>query len=291
MRSVPNFGIDGRHRDCQTSSSFPFSIAWSFESPVRVANAIMKDDRGETSFQTTHWSVVLRVAGAEGKAPEGREALDQLCRIYWRPLYSFLRRSGRTPADAEDLTQQFLMELLERDGFSGVHPSKGKFRSFLIASLQNFLGHERRRTNAQKRGSGILPISLNDPELENSYRLEQHEGRTPQEEYEFRWALTVLDRVQMHAREEYASLGKEAHFTQLKEFLPGGEPEKTQEEIGALLGLTVSAVKSEVYRLRQRFGERLREEIAKTVSSPEEVDAEIEFLIRAVGRTGSLRGE
>jgi RNA polymerase sigma factor (sigma-70 family) len=237
------------------------------------------------SFQTTHWSVVLSsIDGDLDRAAKGLESLNQLCRTYWRPLYIYLRRCGFNAHDAEDLTQQFLMELLQRDGLSSVHPKKGKFRSFLIASLKNFVSHQRSRNLAQKRGGGACVFSMDDPSIESACLLLKFTGSTSEEDYERHWALTVLDQVRLRLRGEYIALGKEACFEQLAEFLPGSEPDKSQQEIAHSLGITVSAVKSEVYRLRQRFGQYLRAEIANTVASADEIDGEIEYLIQVVSR-------
>jgi RNA polymerase sigma factor (sigma-70 family) len=236
------------------------------------------------TFQTTHWSVVLSsINGETDGAGKGLESLNQLCRTYWRPLYIYLRRCGSTTQDAEDLTQQFLMELLQRDGLSNVHPSKGKFRSFLIASLKNFLGHHRSKTFAQKRGGGVLPLSIDDPALANA-RYAGDTRRTPEEDYEHHWALTVLDQVRLRLKGEYMAMGKGPCFEQISYFLPGSEPDKSQQEIADSLGITASGVKSEVYRLRQRFGQYLRVEIANTVPSMDEIDEEIDYLIQVVSR-------
>jgi RNA polymerase sigma factor (sigma-70 family) len=242
---------------------------------------------GKTDFfETTHWSVVLgSIPGNEEQGSRALGALNELCRIYWRPLYAYLRRAGRSAEDAEDLTQQFLSELLQRDAFSKLHPSKGKFRSFLIVSLKNFLSHERDKALAQKRGGGALPIPLDDLVLERGLSEERDLNRTPEEEYERLWALTVLEQVRKRLRGEYAAMSKDCLFEYLGQFLPGSEPEQSQQEIGERLGITASAVKSEVYRLRQRFGQYLRVEIGRTVGSAAEIDQEIEYLIQVVGRS------
>lgn len=235
-------------------------------------------------FASTHWSVVLNVVRNDSDLALGLEALNQLCQTYWRPLYVYLRRRGYSSQDAEDLTQQFLADLLRRNGLSTVDPTKGKFRSFLIASLKNFLNRERTRATAQKRGGGVLSISLDDSQLEEHCLLKSDLNRTPEEAYEYQWALTVLEQVRSRLAGEYTALGKRTWFRYLAEFLPGNEPERSQQEIADLLGATASAVKSEVYRLRQRFGQYLRVEIAGTVESGEDIDREIEYLIQVVSR-------
>lgn len=241
--------------------------------------------RTRDTFETTHWSVVLSAASGhvEGNSVAA-EALNQLCRIYWKPLYAFLRRSGHRAEDAEELTQQFLMELLTRNPFSKLHPSKGKFRSFLIASMKNFLSHVRNKARAQKRGGHLFAISLDDVEEEWKASVERFGDRTPDEIYDLQWALALLNYVRLRLHGEYVASGKAAHFIELSRFLPGGEPPRSQAEIAESLSLTVMAVKSEVYRLRQRFGQYLRAEIANTVVAKDDIDSEIEYLIQVVSR-------
>ena len=232
------------------------------------------------TFATTHWSLVL--AAGRDSSPGGRAALEKLCRIYWYPLYSFVRLSGSTPADAQDLTQGFFLQLLKTNFLDAVSPRKGKFRSFLLASLKHYLSNERDRARALKRGGGIAPISIDEQDAESRYRLEPVDQMTPEKLYERRWALTVLDLALARLKEEYASSGRLHLFDQLKEDLTGGETRESHAEIGRRLDMTPGAVKVAAHRLRQRYRECLRAEIADTVENPDEVEEEIRHLFHAL---------
>ena len=232
------------------------------------------------AFASTHWSLVL--AAGYDSSPHARAALEKLCRIYWYPLYSFVRLNGSAPADAQDLTQGFFLQLLQSDFLEGVAPQKGKFRSFLLASLKHYLSNERDRARAQKRGGGQVPISIDEQDAEGRYRLEPVDHTTPEKLYERRWALTVLDRTFARLREEYAASGRIELFDKIKEELTGGETGFTQAEIGRQLGLTPGAVKVAAHRLRRRFREVLRAEIAETVARPEDIEEVLRHLFRAL---------
>lgn len=216
-------------------------------------------------------------------SPGAPEALDRLCRDYWRPLFVYLRRTGHSPHDSEDLTQQFLAELLARDGLASVHPRHGRFRSFLIASLRNFLGHQRERARALKRGGGIPAFSLDAADLRFEEWPETFAGDSPEAAFDRQWGLTVLGRARRRLEAEYVAADKARTFELLVEYLPGGDPARSQAEAAESLGLTVSAVKSEAFRLRQRYGQYLRAEIAATVGDPAEIDAEIRHLLGLFG--------
>ena len=232
------------------------------------------------TFATTHWSLVL--AAGRNTSSGGQAALEKLCRIYWYPLYSFVRFSGSAPADAQDLTQGFFLQLLKSNFLGAVSPRKGKFRSFLLASLKHYLSNERDRARALKRGGGIAPISIDEQDAENRYRLEPVDQMTPEKLYERRWALTVLDLALARLKEEYASSGRLHLFDQLKEELTGGETCDSHAEIGRQLGMTPGAVKVAAHRLRKRYRECLRAEIANTLADPDEVDEEIRHLFQAL---------
>ena len=232
------------------------------------------------AFATTHWSLVL-AAGRDSSAG-GRAALEKLCCIYWYPLYSFVRFSGSAPADAQDLTQGFFLQLLKSNFLDAVAPQKGKFRSFLLASLKHYLSNERDRARALKRGGGIPPVSIDERDAENRYRLEPVDQMTPEKLYERRWALTVLDLALARLKDEYASSGRLPLFDQLKEDLTGGETSDSHAEIGRRLDMTPGAVKVAAHRLRKRYRECLRAEIAETVANPDEVDEEIRHLFHAL---------
>jgi RNA polymerase sigma-70 factor (ECF subfamily) len=232
------------------------------------------------AFVTTHWSVVL--AAQKGSAAS-TQALARLCSVYWYPLYAYVRRRGHQEQDAQDLTQEFFARLLQRNALQSVSPDKGRFRSFLLASLKNFLTNEWDRRRAQKRGGGGTFVPLNWQIAENRYALESIDNATPEALYERRWALTLMEQVIARLRQEYTQNEKSGLFDQLKGFLSGEDRSMTYVELAAQHGVSKSAVKMAVLRLRQRYGQLLRQEIAHTVSTPEEVEEEIRHLIAVVG--------
>jgi len=233
-------------------------------------------------FHTTHWTVVLAAREAEGAA--ARDALASLCSTYWYPLYAFVRRQGSGPHEAEDLTQEFFYRLLGRNSLSNVHPSAGKFRSFLLVCFKNFLANERERAHAQRRGGGQTMINLDGGDAETRYSLDPADHLTPEAIFERRWAFAVLERTMTELRREYAASGKHDVFESLQGFLPGGQEGVTRAELAAKRGVSVGAIDVAVHRLRQRFGALLREQVARTVSSEAEVDDEIRYLISVLGR-------
>lgn len=236
---------------------------------------------GAREFRTTHWSVVLR-AGQE-HSPQSAEALEKLCRAYWPPLYAFVRREGYAPEAAADLTQEFFSRLLQGNALAVADPGKGRFRSFLLTMLKRLLVTEWRRESRQKRGGNAAVFSLDEQEAENGYRLELADESTPEKIFERRWAETVLDRVLARLEEEYRrhALG----FAHLQPYLVEDKGAAPFAQAATRLGVTEAALKAVVYRLRCRYGELFREEIAHTVARPEEVEEEIHHLL------GVLRGE
>jgi RNA polymerase sigma-70 factor (ECF subfamily) len=230
-------------------------------------------------FATTRWSLVL--AAQQKAAPEARDALADLCRLYWYPLYAYVRRRGHDANEAEDLTQAFFARLLEKDGLAAVTPTRGRFRSFLLTACQNFLANERERANALKRGGGRV-VSLDLADADGRYRREQAHSETPERLFERRWALALLGRVLQRLREEHEAAGKERLFDAIKAQLTGDEA-APYAELGQGLEMTEGAVKTAVHRLRKRYGELLREEIGETVAAEAEIDDEIRALIRALG--------
>jgi RNA polymerase sigma-70 factor (ECF subfamily) len=222
---------------------------------------------GGQSFTTTHWSVVLRAA--DGDSPQAVAALEQLCRTYWYPLYAYVRREGHTATDAQDLTQEFFARLLARNSLAQVRPQKGKFRSFLLAALRHFLSDQRDRARAVKRGGGAEVLSLDAQEAEERYRLEPVERLDAEKIYERRWAMTLLEQALMRLRDESAA---------------AGDSEVTCGEAATELGLSESAVKSAVHRLRERYRAFVLEEIAHTVADPAEIKAEIRYLITVMSQ-------
>jgi RNA polymerase sigma factor (sigma-70 family) len=233
-------------------------------------------------FATTHWSVVLSVR--DGAATEARDALARLCETYWYPLYAYLRRRGFSPHDAEDLTQSFLVYLLGKDFLANVSPQHGKFRSFLLASLNHFLSDQRDKEQRQKRGGGHRLLSLDAERAETRYRLEPVEEEDPQRIFERRWALTVVESALQRLESESVSAGKAVWFAGLKSVLIDDPGSSSYSELGQSLGLSEGAVKVAVHRLRRRFRELFRQEIAQTVSRPDEVEDEIRFLFQVLSR-------
>lgn len=227
-------------------------------------------------FATTHWSVVL--AAGQGDSPGTDEALEKLCRTYWYPLYVFVRRSGHTQHDAEDLTQEFFARLLDKQYLSAVDRSKGKFRSFLLAAFQHFASNQRRDARAQKRGGHCTFISLNDEAAEQDYLRSAPADLSADKLFDRQWAMTLLDQVVGRLREEFVAAGKAAQFEELKNFLTGDKQAGAYAELAARLHTTEAALKMAVSRMRQRYGELLRAEIANTVSSPAEVEDELRAL-------------
>jgi RNA polymerase sigma-70 factor (ECF subfamily) len=233
-------------------------------------------------FATTRWSMVL--AAGRSSSPKSQSALAELCETYWYPLYAFVRRKGYEAHDAQDLTQGFFALLLERNDVQSVRRERGKFRAFLIASLQHYLANEHDRRNARKRGGGRKLFSLDFAAAENRYSAEPADRRTPEDAYARQWALTLLERVQASLRDELAQQGKAAQWDRLHVFLAGDKATPLYSEAAVALGMTEGAVKTAVHRLRRRFGEQLRREIAETVSDPSAVDGELQELFEALRR-------
>jgi DNA-directed RNA polymerase specialized sigma24 family protein len=231
---------------------------------------------GAVAFATTRWSLVLT---AQGESPAAHEALEKLCRTYWRPIYGFIRRQGATPEDAQDLTQGFFALLLERRDLDTVRVEKGRLRSYLLVSLKHFLADQRDRATAVKRGRGQPLISLEDLRAGIQADFEQSDPQTAEQIYERRWALTLLDHVFSQLRNEYGNAGKAALFDWLKQLLPDEPAAPSQAEIAAKMSMTENAVNQAFYRFRQRYLFLLREEIAHTVAAPKDVEDELRHLI------------
>jgi RNA polymerase sigma-70 factor (ECF subfamily) len=232
-------------------------------------------------FQTTHWTVVL--AAREKDGPAAHAALATLCSTYWYPLYSFVRRQGSGPHEAEDLTQEFFFRFLKLDPLANVQPAAGKFRSFLLACLKNFLANERDRAHAQRRGGGAPHVAFDADDAETRYSLEPADHRTPEALFERRWAFVLLERTMSELRREHAGEDKRAQFEELQGFLPCGQGVISRADLAAKRGVSVGAIDVAVHRLRQRFGALLRQQVAETVSSEAEVDEEIRYLISLLG--------
>lgn len=233
-------------------------------------------------FVTTHWSVVLAATGAD--TTRAQAALEHLCRIYWYPIYHFVRRQGRSVHDAQDLTQEFFAQLLEKKWVAAADQSRGRFRSFLLMVLKRFLTVEWRRANAQKRAGDryCLPLPLDT--AETRYAREPASTSTAEEAFEKQWALTLLETVLGELRAEYEQDGKGRLFETLKPSLMGSRELQPYASLAAKLEMSEGAVKVAVHRLRERYRERLKSQIAQTVASPEDIAGEMRHLIRVLGR-------
>jgi len=234
---------------------------------------------GPAAFTTTHWSVVLE---AQGESPAAQEALEKLCCTYWRPIFAFLRRQGFRPEEAEDITQGFFAQLLERRKFSALRKEKGRLRSFLLGALKYFVADEQRRAMAIKRGKGQRLIPLEDLRSDQRIEMEPADPMTAEMIYERRWALTVLEQVLDRLKNEYRTADNAALFDSLKQLLPDEPGSPSQAEIAAQLGMTENALRQAFYRFRQRYQSLLREEIAHTVATPGDIEDELRHLIAVI---------
>ena len=244
-------------------------------SPTGVGPAAAGQN-GAIAFATTHWSVVLT---AQGRSAAADQALEKLCRTYWWPLYGFVRRSGYKPEEAQDLTQGFFALLLERRDLDVVRREKGRLRSYLLVSLKNFLAKAKRRELTTKRGQGRALVPLDELLAREGADLEPADSLTPDRIYERRWALTLLEQVLTRLESEYRSGGNSKLFDGLKEFLSDEPGRRSQAEVAAELGMTENAVKQALHRLRQRYRQLLRDEIAQTVAVPGDVEDELRHFI------------
>jgi RNA polymerase sigma factor (sigma-70 family) len=233
-------------------------------------------------FRTTHWSAVL-LAGRDS-LPDARAALEELCRSYWYPLYAFARRKGCGHEDAQDLVQGFFAQLLARRDLADVHPDKGRFRTFLLSSLGHFMANEWDRAQAQKRGGGIQFVTLEPGDSDERYLREPASDTSPEALYDRTWAQQVLASVLGRLRDESTRDGSSVRYEALKGFLLGDRGGEPYSELARRLGTTESGIKSAVHRLRQRFRELFREEIARTVGNVGEVDDELRHLITTMSQ-------
>lgn len=234
-----------------------------------------------SAFPATHWSVVLN-AGAESES-KARAALEALCRQYWYPLYGFVRRQGRTHHDAEDCTQEFLARLLANAGMAQARPERGRFRTFLLTALRNFLTNEWRRSHAEKRGGGQPFLSLDLESAENRFAREPADtGLTPEQSYDRSWAVGLIDAAIAELRTEYQKTGRGAQFAALVPHVLGNPATESLAEPAARLGMNTNAFTVALHRLRRRLGERLRADVAETVAEGADVDAELRHLIAAI---------
>lgn len=232
---------------------------------------------GSAQFTTTHWSVVL-AAGRQDSA-QAADALETLCRTYWYPLYAFLRRRGCGPEDAQDVVQDFFVQLLRKNYPARADRAKGRFRTFLLHALVQFLADRREQATALKRGGGQVVISLDAEAPEARYQLEPPDLLTPDKLYERRWAQAILDRALNRLRTEFVAAGKEATYAVLHAFEPGEQLRLSYAEAAVRLGVSEAAVKSLIHRMRRRHRELVREEIAHTVPTVAEIDDELRHLV------------
>ena len=231
-------------------------------------------------FKTTHWSVVLDAGGGDPAQSGG--ALATLCQTYWYPLYTYIRRLGNGPEDAKDLTQEFFARLLEKQWLAQVDASRGRFRSFLLTALKHFLANERRRTQTVKRGGGQRLLSLNDT-AEALYTQEPASNLTPERLYERRWALRLFERALGRLEEDYQAAGRQNVYQALKEFLSAEARNGEYAQVGQRLGMSQGAVAAAVHRLRQRYRDLVRDEIAQTVTDAAGLEDEMRSLLAALG--------
>jgi RNA polymerase sigma factor (sigma-70 family) len=237
----------------------------------------MASGQSDADFTATRWTLVLSAAKGT-HTPRAAAAMAELCAVYWYPLYAFIRRRGHDAHEAEDLTQEFFARLLAKHYLADVVPEKGKFRSFLLAAVKHFLANEYDRMHAQKRGAGQRVIALDALQADSRWRLEPADELTPEKLFERGWAEAVLGQVLARLEAEMAADGKASLFHVLKRFLTGGGA-GTYAEVGVELGMSAGAVKVAVHRLRRRYRQLLREEIAHTVADPSEIDDEIRYLL------------
>lgn len=239
------------------------------------------DAGGDKGFRTTRWSLV--VAAGDSRSPDYRRALEELCGAYWYPVYAFIRRSGQDPDAAQDLAQGFFAQLLEKRTLKAADQERGRFRSFLLTALKFYLSNEQQRERAQKRGGGRAPIPLDAATAEKHYSLEPVQEHTPETLFERRWALALLERSLDRLREELKRSASPERSLRLMGCLTSDDGRYKQ--LAAELGMSESAVKVAVHRMRRRFGKLLREDVAHTVEGPEKVEEELRHLFEVIGRS------
>jgi len=233
-------------------------------------------------FATTHWSVVL--TAGHGDTPRSQAALEKLCRAYWFPLYAYVRRRGYQVEDAQDLTQQFFARLVERNLVAHADQSRGRFRTFLLVAMEHFLANEWDKARALKRGGGKQFVPIQTDSAETRYGVEPADERTPEQVFEYNWALALLDQVMGQLEADYRDRGQVGLFTALKPCLVSSSSAETYAALAAQLETNEGSVRVAVHRLRARYRELLRAEIANTVDSQDEVDAEMRHLFKVLAR-------
>jgi RNA polymerase sigma factor (sigma-70 family) len=260
---------------CLSHRTFAFGLL------ALPADGLMSTPPRNPGFDTTHWSLVL--AAGQQSSPESADALTHLCESYWHPLYAYARRSVEDVHEAQDLTQEFFAQLLEKNYLEAADPLRGRFRSFLLTAFNHFLSKEWKKARAQKRGGGLKPLRFDFDAEDSAYSLQPADDITPEQLYDRRWATTLLTHVLDRLRGELSDAGKSDQFERLKPFIIGQAATKTYASVAIELGMTESAAKMAVYRMRQRYQQLLRSEIAQTVAEPADVDDEIRSLFALFG--------
>ena len=234
-----------------------------------------------TKVATTQWSQII--AAQDGSSATAREALEKLCQTYWKTVYAYVRHQGSSPEEAADLTQAYFAELVAKDFLAEVDPDKGRFRAFLLATLRHFLSHERDRSRAQKRGGGAITFSIDAETGESSYALRPPSKElSPEELFERRWAMTVLERAIDRLQSEAEESDDRGQLEHLKQYLTSSANQAPYREVAATLGMSEGAVATAVHRLRKRYGRCLRAEIAELVADPADIDDELRHMLSVV---------
>lgn len=280
---MPHAGTSGALRLCELPCLAPHSGADTRARADSRYDRSMGRADGPREFATTHWSLVLAARLDESDQSRARRALEELCRVYWYPLYAFVRWRGYSAEDAQDLTQAFFARILESGGFTSVEPGRSRFRSYLLGAMKHFLANEWHRGQAQKRGGDVTFLELDALDPEARYALEPASTEDPEAEFDRQWARETTARALDMLRCELESKGKGELFDALKGSLTGGEPARS--ETAARLAMTEGAVKVAIHRLRARYRELLRAAIAETLADPTDVDSEMRHLV-AVLRGG-----
>lgn len=238
-------------------------------------------DRRHDRFATTQWSVVL--AAGDQRNDDAHRALTDLCETYWYPLYAYVRRRVPSTHEAQDLIQAFFAHLIEKDAIARAQPDRGRFRAFLLTALKNFLANERGKARAEKRGGGKAQLSLDFDSAESRFQIEPSHELTPEKLFERRWVLTLIDQVLERLRCELDEAGRLAEFEELKDALIGEATADEYAQAATVLGITPAAAKQAAYRLRKRYRQLFREEVARTIARDEDVDDEIQRLLEHLG--------
>ncbi len=239
------------------------------------------------AFATTHWSVVL--TAGQGSEAQASAALEQLCRTYWYPIYAYVRRQGRTPEDAQDLTQEFFVRLLQTNSIARAEPGRGRFRSFLLGALKHTLADQQARATAQRRGGGRTLLSWDQLKGEERLRAERTDELSPEQAFDRHWAISVLEQASERLSAEYNTPEQTRVFRELKPYVTGDSSVAPYAATASRVGLSESAVKSAIHRLRHRYYALVRDEVAQTVTNHEDLEEEIRYLMSLFSVTDKTR--